>query len=118
MTNPRNSFDMGLGLFGVTRLDGIAGATAMLQMLGANLPRFATSWLKERTFTFDDVLEVDLTCAKTQRFQVDGEYAGDFKTVTLGAIPEAIEVYAPTDKVTPTPMSWVRLALSFFDIRL
>lgn len=118
VTNPRNSFDVGLGLFGVTRLDGIAGATTMLQMLGANLPRFVTSWLNERTFVFDDTMEATLTCAKTQRFQVDGEYAGDFTSVTLGAIPEAIEVYAPADKVTPTPMSWVRLALSFFDIRL
>ncbi|MDO4631223.1 MAG: diacylglycerol kinase family lipid kinase [Corynebacterium sp.] len=118
VTNPRNSFDVGLGIFGVRQLEGVAGALTVLQMLGANMISPIARWLAARTFVFDDAMEVQIDCGTKQRFQVDGEYVGEFTSVTLGVVPEAIEVYAPQEKIPTTPLSWIRLGLSFFDIRL
>lgn len=118
VTNPRNSFDVGLGIFGLTSLDGVAGIVAMLQMLGANLPPQVQRWLNKRVFIFDDAMKVQLECVETQAFQVDGEFAGEMDAVELGAVANALEVFAPTETIQPTPMSWIRLGLSFFDVRL
>lgn len=118
VTNPRNSFDVGLGIFGLTSLDGVAGIVTMLQMLGANLPAATQRWLDKRVFVFDDAIEAQLTCTEPQAFQVDGEFAGEMDTVKLGAVANALEVFAPTETIQPTPLSWIRLGLSFFDLRL
>ncbi|MDF5821680.1 diacylglycerol kinase family protein [Corynebacterium felinum] len=118
VTNPRNSFDVGLSLFGLRSVDGVVGVLAVLQMLGANLISPLRRWIHSRTFTFDDSHEVELVCAQPLRFQVDGEYAGEFDRVRLGAVPDAIEVLCPTEPVPATPESIVRLILSFFDIRI
>jgi diacylglycerol kinase catalytic domain protein len=118
ITNPRNSFDVGLGVFGINSVAGPAGILAVLQMLGANMIAPIAQWLEKRTFVFDDAMEVILDCATRQRFQVDGEYAGEHQSATLTVLPDAIEVYAPKEKIPTKPLSWIKLGLSFFDIRL
>ena len=87
-------------------------------MLGANLPTATQRWLDKRVFVFDDAIEAQLTCTEPQAFQVDGEFAGEMDTVKLGAVANALEVFAPTETIQPTPLSWIRLGLSFFDLRL
>ena len=52
------------------------------------------------------------------RFQVDGELAGVFRSITLGAVPQAIEVFAPEEEVKPTPISKLRWVSGFFDVRI
>ena len=105
-------------MFGINSVAGPAGILAVLQMLGANMIAPIAQWLEKRTFVFDDAMEVTLDCATRQRFQVDGEYAGEYQSATLTVLPDAIEVYAPKEKIPAKPLSWIKLGLSFFDIRL
>ncbi|MGZ7497357.1 diacylglycerol/lipid kinase family protein [Corynebacterium sp. ZY180755] len=122
VTNPRNSFDLGLSLFGIKDLDGLAGAASLMHLFGAGhgglLERPTEKIVKQRIEMFDDAMDVDLDCHEEQRFQVDGEYAGKLESVHLGAVPEAIKVYAPDEQVDATPVSKVRQLLGFFDIRI
>lgn len=122
VTNPRNSFDLGLSLFGIKDLDGVAGAASLMHLFGAGhgslLERPMDKFVKQRLEMFDDAMDVELDCHEEQRFQVDGEYAGKLQKVHLGAIPEAIKVYAPDEQVAATPVSKVRQFLGFFDIRI
>ncbi|QGU08206.1 Diacylglycerol kinase [Corynebacterium occultum] len=97
VTNPRNSFDQGLGLFGLSDLRGIKGVASMAHLIGVGHNSWFQSWIQERTISFDDAVEVNLVCQEAQRFQSDGEYEGEFSSVRLSAVDEAIEVFAPME---------------------
>lgn len=122
ITNPRNSFDLGLSLFGIKDLDGVAGAASLMHLFGAGhgslLERPMDKFVKQRLEMFDDAMDVEFDCHEEQRFQVDGEYAGKFEKIHLGAVPEAIKVFAPDEQVAATPVSKLRQFLGFFDIRI
>ncbi|KQB83069.1 diacylglycerol/lipid kinase family protein [Corynebacterium oculi] len=98
VTNPRNSFDQGLGLFGLTSIRGLGGVASMLHLIGVGHQRWFERWIKRRTVQFDDATSVELICPEPEHFQVDGEYEGDYTSVTLGCVPDAVEVFAPQGK--------------------
>lgn len=106
VTNPRNSFDQGLGLFGLTNLRGLRGAGAMLHLVGVGHNRAYEAWVSKRTIRFDDASEVTLSCSESERFQADGEYEGDFTHARIGNRVDAIEVYAPKEPYPVSSRTW------------
>lgn len=97
VTNPGNSFRQGLGLFSLTEINGVAGIVGMLHLIGADSQGFLRKLVGEKTVEFDDAVCVELECPREHRFQADGEYEGKRTKVTLRSVPDAIEVFAPTD---------------------
>ena len=118
LANPRNSFDVGLSVFGLTSITGLAGVLAVARMLGVPLSRRGTKELRPHTFVLNDASTVQLHCPQPQAFQVDGEYAGEVTDATLESIPDALVVYAPSEEVKAEPLSVLKTALGFFDLRL
>lgn len=118
ITNPRNSFDQGLGLYGLRTISGPRGVAGMAHLVGFGHSKRTLRWLEKFTFRFDDANQVHLRCHEERGFQVDGEYIGQLEEVTLKAVPQAIEVYAPVESIPATPMSTLRVALSFLSIRI
>lgn len=107
VTNPRNSFDMGLGLFGLKSVRGAGGVMAMMHLVGIGHGRRLEKLLDKRTILFDDAASVELSCHGGHRFQVDGEFEGTPRTVLLTSLPEAVEVFAPKTKPLPPTMNWL-----------
>lgn len=95
VTNPRNSFDQGLGLFGLTSLLGVRGAASMLHLVGFGHGSLVEDWIRGRTVQFDDATEVVLSCPEPQRFQADGEYVGALQRAELSSRSDVLEVFAP-----------------------
>ena len=102
VTNPRNSFDQGLGLFGVSDLNGLDGLVGVLHLFGVDHRHWLNKVADARTLHFEDAAEVDLSCPKPHRFQADGESEGKFTDIHLESVPQALEVFAPID---PHPAS-------------
>lgn len=100
VTNPRNSFDQGLGLFGLLDLRGLRGAASMAYLIGIGHQLWFEEWIKQGTLIFDDATEVELSVRGSQRFQSDGEFEGEFSRVRLSSVMDALEVFAPME-VTP-----------------
>ena len=69
VTNPRNSFDAGLGLFGVSDLGGIHGLVGMLHLMGVDRRRMLSKITQARALQFDDAQSVDLETPTPKRFQ-------------------------------------------------
>lgn len=118
LPNPRNSFDVGLSVFGLTRITGLAGVLAVARMLGVPLSRRGTKELRPHTFAINDACRVELHCPQPLPLQVDGEFAGEATDVVLESVPDALTVFAPQEKVQPQPLSLVKTALGFFDFRI
>ncbi|MBK4149246.1 diacylglycerol kinase family lipid kinase [Corynebacterium macginleyi] len=97
VTNPHNSFDEGLALFGLEKLSGMRGVIGLLHLFGADKQGLLKRLVKEKTLGFDDAQRVELECRTPQRFQADGEFEGIFRHVTLTSVADAIEVYAPQE---------------------
>ncbi|GAB3696446.1 diacylglycerol/lipid kinase family protein [Corynebacterium nasicanis] len=116
VTNPRNSFDRGLGLFGLTDLQGLRGAASMLHLIGFGHRTVLEDWIRSRTVQFDDADEVLLTCPEPQPFQADGEYEGEFARAQLGSRRDAIEVYAPRQAYPVTSRTWRQVVRDVFRI--
>ena len=106
VTNPRNSFDVGLGLFGITDLRGPRGAASMLHLIGFGHHPRVRRWLDARIVRFDDATDVTLTCPRPESFQADGEFEGEFERAVLGSRPAALEVYAPQDPYPVSSRTW------------
>ena len=98
VTNPRNSFDEGLALFGLEEFSGLGGVVGLLHLFGADKRGWLNKLTKEKTVAFDDAMRVELVCREPQRFQADGESEGRFDAVTLASVKDAIEVFAPQDR--------------------
>lgn len=96
VTNPRNSFDRNLGIFGLSDISGIKGAAGMLHLIGFGYRRFFGQWIRQNMIRVDDVVEVTLSCHEPRRFQVDGESVGVHQSVVLRSVPAALRVFAPT----------------------
>lgn len=106
VTNPRNSFDQGLGLFGLTSLRGVRGAASMLHLIGFGHRTFFEEWIRGGTVQFDDATDVSLRCRRPQRFQADGEYVGEFADAVLGSRTNVIEVFAPKQAYPVARSRW------------
>lgn len=113
VTNPRNSFDMGLGLFGVTSIRGIGGVAALMHLIGVGHGKRYEKLVAKRTIEFDNAEKVTLTCRKPQRFQVDGEYEGEHLHVLLESLPDAFEVFAPRVNPNPPTMAGYRHVFNY-----
>ncbi|ALC06698.1 hypothetical protein CDES_11720 [Corynebacterium deserti GIMN1.010] len=111
VTNPGNSFDTGLGLFGLTSVRGFGGVAAMMHLIGLGHGRKLERLIAKRTIEFDDAEKVVLTSHGGQRFQVDGEFEGKPERVVLESVPNALRVFAPKKHPAPPTMSWVRHVL-------
>lgn len=98
VTNPANSFDRGLGLFGLTHLDGVGGVAGMLHLLGMGHSRWFERFIEKRTVRVDDAADLTLRSVRPRNFQVDGELAGEFDEIRLHTVPDAIEVFAPREE--------------------
>ena len=106
VTNPRNSFDQGLGLFGLSSLRGVRGVASMLHLIGFGHSTFFEDWIRGCTLQFDDAAGVELTCRRPQGFQADGEYVGEFERAVLGSRIDAIEVFAPKQAYPISSRAW------------
>ncbi|MFH0411655.1 diacylglycerol/lipid kinase family protein [Corynebacterium sp. L4756] len=100
-TNPENSFDDGLSLFGVTDLSGLGGLVGVLHLFGADPKRVLNKFTNARTIEFDHASSVKLSCPSPHRFQADGESEGKHTVVELRAVPDAVEIYAPRQARAP-----------------
>lgn len=116
VTNPRNSFDQGLGLFGLTSLRGLQGAAGVLSLVGFRHQRFFEEWFNARTIRFDDADEVILECQRPQRFQADGEYEGEFDTAVLSHRADALEVFAPEEPYPVSSRTWRQVLRDVFRV--
>lgn len=113
VTNPGNSFDSGLGLFGLSDVRGPGGVAAMMHLIGVGHGRRLERLIDRRTIQFDDAGQVTLTCGSGQRFQVDGEYEGKPRSVELASVADVLEVMAPRRHPAPPTMGWARHTLKY-----
>lgn len=113
VTNPLNSFDSGLGLFGLKNVHGLGGAAAMMSLIGINHPHWLDKTIEKRTIVLDDIAATTFTCGKRQPFQVDGEYEGKPRKVFLESCPNAIEVFAPKETPNTDTHSWAFYLLKY-----
>ncbi|MDO5512371.1 diacylglycerol kinase family protein [Corynebacterium sp.] len=116
VTNPRNSFDQGLGLFGLTSLRGLRGAASMLHLIGFGHRTIIEKWIRRRTVQFDDAAEVLLQCPEPQPFQADGEYEGEFARAQLGSRCDVLEVFAPRQPYPVASRTWRQVIRDVFRI--
>ncbi|WP_245803015.1 diacylglycerol/lipid kinase family protein [Corynebacterium phocae] len=89
VTNPGNSFDKGLGLFGLKSLQGWSGLAGLFHLFGAHM------FSSDEVVTMDDVQELEMQVPDEARFQADGEVVGKCDLVKLSSVAGAIEVLAP-----------------------
>lgn len=108
VTNPRNSFDIGLGIFGVTSVYGLGGVAALMHLIGVGHGKRYEKLVARRTIQFDNVEHLTLTCGRKQRFQVDGEFVGEYREIHLDSVADACEVFAPEFNPNPPTMAWYR----------
>lgn len=101
VTNPRNSFDKGLSLFGLSDLRGLRGVASVAYLIGIGHQLWFEEWIKQGTLQFDDASEVELVCREPQRFQADGEFEGELTRVHLSSVMDALEVFAPVESTPP-----------------
>ena len=117
VTNPRNSFDEGLGLFGLSSLQGVSGLVGMLHLIGVDHRRWLNKVTSARTLQFDDASAVTLSCPTPHRFQSDGESEGTHTRVQLRSVPDALEVFAPREAGEPHKRSVKEILLDLIRIK-
>ncbi len=94
-TNPANSFDEGLSLFGVTDISGFGGLIGVLRLFGVDNQKVLSRISSARIINFDSASTATLSCPTPHRFQADGESEGKLTKVVLRSVPDALEIYAP-----------------------
>lgn len=117
VTNPRNSFDKGLGIFGLSDMSGLGGLVGILHLFGVDKRGLLHKISEARTVEFDDAQVVDLECPKQHRFQADGESEGKLTKVRLHSVPAAIEVFAPESKRFTRNRVWHEIVRDFARVR-
>ena len=83
---PRASFETGLDVFALRRLDVVTTATAVWRMVASVAPR------GRRTLSLHDIRELEIRSARPVAVQVDGEYLGERDSAQLDAVPAALTV--------------------------
>ena len=92
-TNPDTTFESGLGVFATTSMNVWANLGLARQMLSRN-PHLAAKHL----IRDDNVSTVTVTSATPVPCQIDGDYAGLRESVTFTAVPDAVNIVAPSRK--------------------
>jgi diacylglycerol kinase family enzyme len=87
---PRASFDTGLDAFLLRRLRTISTLNAMRQMAS----RSGRPVTGKYAVTLHDQPEITVRAREPTALQVDGDYVGDFETVTFRSVPDALRVIA------------------------
>lgn len=83
---PLASFETGLDVFALRRLDVATTATALWRMVAGVPPA------GRRTFSLHDIDELEIRCVRPVAVQVDGEYLGERAGGRLDAVPSALTV--------------------------
>jgi len=87
---PQSSFDKGLDAFLLRRLRTISTLNAMRQMAS----RSGRPVTGKYAVTLHDQPEITVRAREPAALQVDGDYVGDFETVTFRSVPDALRVIA------------------------
>ena len=87
---PRASFDTGLDAFLLRRLRTISTLNAMRQMAS----RSGRPVTGKYAVTLHDQPEITVRAREPTALQVDGDYVGDFESVTFRSVPDALRVIA------------------------
>jgi diacylglycerol kinase family enzyme len=85
---PQSSFDKGLDAFVLRRLRTISTLNAMRQMASRS-GRLVTG---KYAVTLHDQPEITVRARQPVALQVDGDYVGDFESVTFRSVPDALRV--------------------------
>jgi diacylglycerol kinase family enzyme len=90
-TNPGTSFEGGLGVFGVTRLNVVPSLRLVAQMFSKQ-PKIEGG----QVVRDDDAACVRVSCADPpMASQFDGDYLGVRERMTFRAVPDVLDVVAP-----------------------
>ena len=87
---PLASFETGLDAFMLRRLRTISTLNAMRQMAR----RSGRPVTGRYAVTLHDLLEITVQAREPAALQVDGDYVGDFESVTFRSVPDALRVIA------------------------
>src|SRR5699024_6374339 len=94
-TNPANSFDEGLSLFGVADISGCDGLVVVLRLFGVEHQQVFSRISTAHTINFDSASTVTLSCPTPHPCQADGDTAGKLTPGVLRCVPDVLEIYAP-----------------------
>lgn len=100
VTNPKMSVHGGLGFYGVTSLQGIAGLVTAANLAGALTGLRDTFRVPEREIRADDAQEVHLETSRPLKFQLDGEYIDERTELLIRVKKRGINVAALADDYT------------------
>lgn len=90
---PGDGMDKGLSVFAVKHNQGWKPLGALLGLLVSPLRKY----LADETITVETAHAVHLDVQEARDFQVDGEYKGEYSSIDLRFIPDAVEVFTPVD---------------------
>ena len=89
-TNPKTTFETGLGVFAITSMNVFANLRLVARMWGKK-PRIEAKHLIRE----DDLGWIRVTSSTPVACQIDGDYAGMRDEMTFTSVPDALGVVAP-----------------------
>ncbi|MCK0174639.1 MULTISPECIES: diacylglycerol kinase family protein [Mycobacteriaceae] len=92
-TNPRTTFETGLGLFATTSMNAWANLRLARQMFAREADPVARHLVRD-----DDLAWVRVSSSVPVACQIDGDYIGLRDTMTFTSVPDALAVVAPPTK--------------------
>lgn len=93
-TNPDTTFETGLGVFAITSMNIWANLGLVRQMLSRNPTLAARHLVRD-----DDLAWLQVTSETPVACQIDGDYIGERETMRFTAVPDALQVVAPSPKM-------------------
>ncbi|ANI38729.1 diacylglycerol/lipid kinase family protein [Mycolicibacterium vaccae] len=93
-TNPDTTFETGLGVFAITSMNIWANLGLVRQMLSRNPTLAARHLVRD-----DDLAWLQVTSETPVACQIDGDYVGERETMRFTAVPDALQVVAPSPKM-------------------
>lgn len=88
---PQGSMDAGFSLFSVESHRGLSPLAPLLGLVSPQARKLSA----RNTVTFGPAHDVSISIDGSRRFQVDGEYKGEFSRIDLRFVADAIEVLTP-----------------------
>lgn len=93
-TNPDTTFETGLGVFAITSMNIWANLGLVRQMLSRKPTLAARHLVRD-----DDLAWLQVTSETPVACQIDGDYIGERETMRFTAVPDALQVVAPSPKM-------------------
>ncbi len=93
-TNPDTTFETGLGVFAITSMNIWANLGLVRQMLSRKPTLAARHLVRD-----DDLAWLQVTSETPVACQIDGDYVGERETMRFTAVPDALQVVAPSPKM-------------------